>query len=61
MQSFPDDSDVSHLLPALDTSEDEGPDPQEDVSGLENDPQLPNTQSMILNSSANDTKINQIL
>jgi ATP-dependent DNA helicase PIF1 len=60
IQSFPDDGDVSHLLPALDTGEDEGPDPQ-DVSGLENDPQLPNTQSTIPNSSADDTEINQIL
>ena len=52
---------MSHLLPALDTGEDEGLDPQEDVSGLENDPQLPNTQSMIPNSSTNDIEINQIL
>jgi hypothetical protein len=61
IQSFPDDGDVSHLLPALDIGEDEGLDPQEDVPGLENNPQLPNTQSMIPNSSANDTEINQIL
>ena len=60
IQSLPDDGDVSHLLPALDTGEDEGPDPQ-DISGLENDPQLPNTQSTIPNSSADDTEINQIL
>jgi hypothetical protein len=52
---------VSHLLPALDTGEDEGLDPQEDVLGLENDPQLPNTQSTIPNSSADDIEINQIL
>jgi hypothetical protein len=43
IQSFPDDGDVSHLLLALDIGKDEGPDPQEDVLGLENDPQLPNT------------------
>jgi hypothetical protein len=61
IQSFPDNGDMSHLLPALDTDEDEEPDPQEDVSGLENDPQLPNTQSTILNSSADNTEINQIL
>jgi hypothetical protein len=51
---------VSHLLLALDIGEDEGPDLQ-DVLGLENDPQLPNTQSTIPNSSADDTEINQIL
>jgi hypothetical protein len=61
IQSLPDDGDVSHLLPALDTGEDEGPDLQEDVLGLENNPQLPNTQSTIPNSSAEDTEINQIL
>jgi hypothetical protein len=52
---------VSHLLLALDTGEDEGPDPQKDVLGLENDPQLLNTQSTIPNSFADDTEINQIL
>jgi hypothetical protein len=52
---------VSHLLPALDIGEDDELDPQEDVLGLENDPQLPNTQSTIPNSSANNTEINQIL
>jgi hypothetical protein len=49
---------MSHLLPALNTSEDEGLDLQEDVLSLKNDLQLPNTQSTIPNSSANDTKIN---
>ena len=52
---------MSHLLPALDIGKDEGLDLQEDVPGLENDPQLPNTQSTIPNSSADDTEINQIL
>ena len=52
---------MSYLLLALDIGEDEGLDLQEDISGLENDPQLPNTQSTIPNSSADDTEINQIL
>jgi hypothetical protein len=52
---------VSYLLLALDIGKDEGPDPQEDVLGLENDLQLLNTQSTILNSFANNTEINQIL
>ena len=52
---------MSHLLLALDIGEDEGLDPQEDVLGLENNPQLLNTQSTIPNSSADDTEINQIL
>jgi hypothetical protein len=51
---------VSYLLLALDIDKDEEPDLQ-DVPGLENDPQLLNTQSTILNSSADNTEINQIL
>jgi hypothetical protein len=52
---------MSHLLPALDTGENEGPDLQKNISDLENDPQLLNTQSIIPNSFADDTEINQIL
>ena len=52
---------MSYLLLALDTGKDKGLDLQEDVLGLENDPQLLNTQSTILNSFANNTEINQIL
>jgi hypothetical protein len=52
---------VSYLLLALDIGEDDKLDPQEDVLGLENDLQLPNTQSTILNSFADNTEINQIL
>jgi hypothetical protein len=52
---------VSYLLPALDIGKDEGLDLQEDVLGLEDDLQLPNTQSTIPNSSTDDTEINQIL
>jgi hypothetical protein len=52
---------VSYLLLALNTSKDEKPNPQEDVLGLENNLQLLNTQFIIPNSFANNTKINQIL
>ena len=61
VQSLPDDSDVSHLLPTLDVSEDDELGPQEDVPSLESDPQLPNTQSIVPSSCADDTEINQIL
>ena len=52
---------MSYLLLALDIDKDEELDLQEDILGLENNLQLPNTQSTILNSSANNTEINQIL
>jgi hypothetical protein len=52
---------MSYLLPAFDIGKDKELDLQEDVSGLENDLQLLNTQSTIPNSSANNTEINQIL
>jgi hypothetical protein len=52
---------MSYLLLALDIGKDDKLDLQEDVLGLENNPQLLNTQSTILNSFANDTEINQIL
>jgi hypothetical protein len=61
VQSLPDDSDVSHLLPTLDVGEDDELGPQENIPSPEGDPQLPNTQSMVPNSSADDTEINQIL
>ena len=61
VQSLPDDGDVSHLLPTLDVGEDDELGPQEDVPSPEGDPQLPNTQSTVPNSSADDTEINQIL
>ena len=60
VQSLPDDSDVSHLLPTLNVGEDDELGPQ-DVPSPEGDPQLPNTQSTVPNSSADDTEINQIL
>ena len=52
---------MSHLLPTLDVGEDDELEPQEDVPSPEGDPQLPNTQSTVPNSSADDTEINQIL
>ena len=52
---------MSHLLPTLDVGEDDESEPQEDVPGPENDLLLPNTQSIVPNSSADDTEINQIL
>ena len=61
VRSLPDDADVSHLLPTLDVGEDDELEPQEDVPGPEGDLQLPNTQSTVPNSSADDTEINQIL
>ena len=52
---------MSHLLPTLDVGEDDELGLQEDIPSPEGDLQLPNTQSMVPNSSADDTEINQIL
>ena len=52
---------MSHLLPTLDVGENDKLGLQEYVPSPESDLQLLNTQSTVLNSSADDTEINQIL
>ena len=61
IETLPDDGDVSHLLPVLDINDDEDLDLQEGVPDMEGDLQLPNFESTIPNSFANDTEVNQIL
>jgi hypothetical protein len=54
--------DVSHWLLVLDVSDnDKGPDLREEVLGVEDDLQLPNSESIVPNSCPEVTKVNQIL
>ena len=56
------DSDISYLLLVLDVSDDDkGLDPREEVLGVEDDSQLLNSKSIVLNSCPEVTKVNQIL
>jgi hypothetical protein len=59
INKLPDDGDVSHLLLVLDVGDnDERPDLQEEVLGVEDNSQLPNSESTIPNSSADVTEVN---
>jgi hypothetical protein len=58
VQSLPDDGDVSHLFLTLEVGDDDELGSQKDVPSSEGDSQLPNTQSTVLNSFADDTEIN---
>ena len=53
---------MSHRLLVLNVSDNkEGPNPREEVLGVEDDLQLPNFESIVLNSYPEVTKVNQIL
>ena len=54
--------DVSYQLLVLNVSDDDkGPDLREEVLSVEDDLQLPNSKSTVLNSCPEVTKVNQIL
>lgn len=62
MNQLPVDGDVSHRLPVLDVGDDdEEPDPQEEVPGVEDDSRLPNSESTVPNTCPEVTEANQIL
>jgi len=62
MDQLPADGDISHRLPVLDVGDDdEGLDPREEVPGVEDDSQLPNSESTVPNSCPEVTEVNQIL